>query len=473
MFQRLLFLLLCPLTFQQQDNIFFRDEVQDIGSPCRAQSGLGTCVLNRNCRDPFGGYFSTNKKSAICFFKDRTTPIVCCPNNQVVQDDEQGLPSSTSWEDLFPQIPSLKPTKRPPSRPDRVPVSMLNPKPMSDKVPRPQTMRISNARVPARPSFIPVSNIKPFPPISLQSPSNNPFPVVSEVSDVVPAPASSQQLTRMSSIKCQEYTHNYTSDNSRTPEASFFTAVVGGIPAYAGEFPHMAAIGMEEGSAIKYFCGGSLISDRYILTAAHCFTRNLPKEILSVRLGELDLTKDDDGASPRDYKVEQVITHPEYKGSSVYNDLTLLRLSEKVEFNPFIRPACLAKDPGSADEGVTAYGWGHTSFGGVESPFLQKISLSIYETSTCEKTYLPSRRLAKGLDRTQICAGDPAGFRDTCQGDSGGPLSTMEYVEDIDTNMFHILGITSFGQGCGGEIPAIYTRVFSYLDWIEGIVWKS
>ncbi|XP_059610511.1 serine protease snake-like isoform X2 [Phlebotomus argentipes] len=426
MFQRLLFLLLCPLTFQQQDNIFFRDEVQDIGSPCRAQSGLGTCVLNRNCRDPFGGYFSTNKKSAICFFKDRTTPIVCCPNNQVVQDDEQGLPSSTSWEDLFPQIPSLKPTKRPPSRPDRVP-----------------------------------------------SPSNNPFPVVSEVSDVVPAPASSQQLTRMSSIKCQEYTHNYTSDNSRTPEASFFTAVVGGIPAYAGEFPHMAAIGMEEGSAIKYFCGGSLISDRYILTAAHCFTRNLPKEILSVRLGELDLTKDDDGASPRDYKVEQVITHPEYKGSSVYNDLTLLRLSEKVEFNPFIRPACLAKDPGSADEGVTAYGWGHTSFGGVESPFLQKISLSIYETSTCEKTYLPSRRLAKGLDRTQICAGDPAGFRDTCQGDSGGPLSTMEYVEDIDTNMFHILGITSFGQGCGGEIPAIYTRVFSYLDWIEGIVWKS
>uniref|UniRef100_A0A6B2EGH1 Putative serine protease 18d n=1 Tax=Phlebotomus kandelakii TaxID=1109342 RepID=A0A6B2EGH1_9DIPT len=448
--RHLLIFLLCPVFSLQQDNIYFRDEVLDIGSPCRSPKGIGTCVLGSNCRDPFGGFFTNNRKSSICFFKDSKTPVICCPNDKLLQED--GVPSSTSWEDIFPPLPTLRPPKTT-SKPESSPISDKMPDPFPDPV----FVKLNLTLTPLT---------KPSP-----TPSTNTPAAVTAVPAQVSAP-SSPALTTLSSIKCQEYSQNYTVGDGVEVEGIIYTAVVGGIPANLGEFPHMAVIGMPDpdGNSTKWFCGGSLISERYILTAAHCIIRTIPTVI---RLGELDITRDNDGATPQDYGVETIISHPDYKGSSVYNDLALIRLDKNVEFNQFIRPACLAKEWTSSDSRVTAYGWGHTSFGGVESPVLMKIPLTVYATKECSDNYPASRRLRTGIMNTQICAGDPDGFRDTCQGDSGGPISMSEYIEDINASIFYILGVTSFGQGCGGVIPAIYTNVFSYSEWIEGIVWKA
>ncbi|XP_055696327.1 venom protease-like [Lutzomyia longipalpis] len=419
MSEKFIFFLILPtiLSFPQ-DNIYFRDETIEIGSRCRAAEGFGTCVLDKNCRDNKGQY-SINKRPIICFFHEMQSPVICCPNNLVVQEEKS---SSPSWEDTFTRRPSAKPN---------------------------QANQSDNLENPPQPpaTFAPI--------VPAQAP--------------VDAPAA---LTRISAKKCQEYSKNFTNEMYVEPPSVFHISVVGGVPANLGEFPHMAALGNPDpdGNGTKFFCGGSLISERYILTAAHCVGQTVPTV---VRLGELDLTKDDDGATPRDYGIEQIFSHPDYKGSSVYSDIALIRLNETVEFYKLVRPACLPQNATEEGLGLAAYGWGHTSFGGTESPFLQKVTLSVFTKEECTPNYPPSRRLKDGLRENQICAGDYSGLKDTCQGDSGGPLSIYTYNEDAFANIYHILGVTSFGQGCGGATPAIYTRVFAYLDWIENIVWNS
>jgi secreted trypsin-like serine protease len=101
--------------------------------------------------------------------------------------------------------------------------------------------------------------------------------------------------------------------------------------------------------------------------------------------------------------------------------------------------------------------------------YLQKVTLQLLNTSTCQPSYRNRRNLKKGIVNEQLCAGDLSGDRDTCQGDSGGPLQIKdkEYICS-----YHLIGITSFGIGCGGKaVPSVYTRASSYLDWIESVVW--
>ena len=113
-------------------------------------------------------------------------------------------------------------------------------------------------------------------------------------------------------------------------------------------------------------------------------------------------------------------------------------------------------------------GWGSTSFAGPTSEYLLKAELSTVPLETCRKLYGRGRKLVNGIIASQICAGDPAGEKDTCQGDSGGPL---QLKEKKGSNYF-IVGITSFGRSCAGvNNPAIYTNVYSFVPWIDSIVW--
>ncbi|EDV92714.1 GH18677 [Drosophila grimshawi] len=239
--------------------------------------------------------------------------------------------------------------------------------------------------------------------------------------------------------------------------------IVGGSPADPKEFPHIARLGNRNATdnTTKWFCGGTLISNRLVLTAAHClYSEN--GEVNVVRLGELDFSTDKDDADPEDFGVKAPIEHPDFNYQMLYNDIALLQLDRIVNFNFYKHPACLPFKTGAASKTFIAIGWGDKKFAGRPSEELRKVQLNNFgnRCSTIDVDELPNGYNSS----TQICIGSSE-RKDTCSGDSGGPL--LNYHEEYPC-MYHVMGITSFGTGCGTpNVPSIYTLVHFYLDWIK------
>ncbi|KAK4881826.1 hypothetical protein RN001_005145 [Aquatica leii] len=249
--------------------------------------------------------------------------------------------------------------------------------------------------------------------------------------------------------------------------------IVGGVATKPQEFPHMALIGFDgENNQILWQCGGTLISDEFILTAAHCLYDLQLGEPKYVRIGELRLDSERDDADVQDFNIIERIRHPNYTPPSQYNDIALLRLHKKARLNPYARPACLNVNSVLSARKAVASGWGKVGYTSDVSKDLLKVTLEFFTNAECNATYRSNIgvRLRNGIvDATQICAGSHKEAKDTCQGDSGGPL---QIVHPQVFCMYSIVGITSFGKACGvANVPGVYTRVSNYIDWIEKIVW--
>ncbi|KYB25041.1 hypothetical protein TcasGA2_TC031075 [Tribolium castaneum] len=278
------------------------------------------------------------------------------------------------------------------------------------------------------------------------------------------SPRSSRRRSKSWSMprKCQEYKHRI------KRRASVVTYIFGGSASRSREFPHMAALGY--GQPIEWLCGGSLISERFVLTAAHCLATSNLGELVRVRLGDLDLQSVTDDAQPQDYRVSQKIIHPSYHAPAQYDDIALIRLDRDVQFSPYIAPICLETQKNLPNYNFIATGWGKTEVGGSQSDILMKVDLEYFSNQICRQNYanVGSEYLSRGVDdNSQICAGSRKDGKDTCQGDSGGPLQ-------IRTDVLYLVGITSFGKICGiPNSPGVYTRVSYYIPWIERIVWPQ
>lgn len=243
---------------------------------------------------------------------------------------------------------------------------------------------------------------------------------------------------------------------------------MGGKESHIGENPHFALIGWKNPTQdrIDFNCGGTLISDRYILSAAHCLLYKGQRPNI-VRLGEYDLNRDDD--SPHmDYGID-FFTRP--KDFKFYNDIALLRLDKNVIFTVNIRPACLWNKEEIDTKKAVAVGFGYTEYLGESSKVMRQVMLDLIDQKTCNELVTHSRRLKYGVIDKQMCATVLAGGRDTCAGDSGGPL---QISFNSDPCIKYVVGVTSLGKMCGVKnSPGVYTKVSKYLDWIENIVWNS
>lgn len=249
--------------------------------------------------------------------------------------------------------------------------------------------------------------------------------------------------------------------------------IVGGTQVELDEHPWMALLRYDKPRGFGYYCGGVLISSRYVLTAAHCVKgQDLPYNwrLSQVRLGEWntsstrDCTKSGCSDPPVDVAVERIIAHENYDpaNENQHNDIALLRLSNNVRFTDYVKPICLPlNERRSTFEGygMEVAGWGKTESKS-ESDVKLKVTVPVVSQSECRNVF---GRVNRRIVDTQICAGGLSG-KDSCRGDSGGSL--MAYSSDNRNWM--AVGVVSYGPSpCGTKgWPGVYTRVGSYIDWI-------
>lgn len=244
--------------------------------------------------------------------------------------------------------------------------------------------------------------------------------------------------------------------------------IVGGQNASKNEFPHMALLGFGNEAFVIWSCGGTLISENFILTAGHCIGHRDAGRVTYAYLGALARNEVTDSSNR--YEIKTIHKHPEYESPSTYHDIALLELDRRVLLDALTKPACLHTGDPIGDEQGWATGWGFTQDGGWSAETLQKVQLNKFSTFDCLIHYAPFREGTRGFDKdTQICYGHKSQAKDTCRGDSGGPLQIKHKKINC---MWLVLGVTSFGKKCGsiGE-PGIYTKVSHYVPWIESIVW--
>ncbi|EZA61689.1 hypothetical protein DMN91_003623 [Ooceraea biroi] len=236
-----------------------------------------------------------------------------------------------------------------------------------------------------------------------------------------------------------------------------------------GEYPWQVAILKKDPTESVYVCGGTLISSRHIITAAHCVKTHAGRD-LRARLGEWDVNHDVEFYPYIERDIVSVFVHPEFYAGTLANDIAILKLDHDVDFgkNPHISPACL---PDKHDDFTGARcwttGWGKDAFGdyGKYQNILKEVDVPIVSNHVCEqqmrRTRLgPSFNLHPGF----VCAGGEEG-KDACKGDGGGPMVCERHGH------WQVTGVVSWGIGCGQVgVPGVYARVSHYLDWIRQIV---
>ena len=232
--------------------------------------------------------------------------------------------------------------------------------------------------------------------------------------------------------------------------------IIGGINSTTQKWPWVVAlINSSQTDEKGFFCGGTLIAERWVLTAAHCLEK-LNSSDLTVILGQDSLNN----LQGETLRVNRIVIHPFYNKDSLFNDLALVQLSSATQREPLqiLDKESLQNLP---NKEAIALGWGNITTdtrNSVLPDTLQQVSLPIISNALCRYT----ANVFDGM----ICAGVTEGGQDTCSGDSGGPL----IVFDKTSNHWRHTGITSFGTAdeCGqADFYGIYTRSPEYQDFIK------
>ena len=240
--------------------------------------------------------------------------------------------------------------------------------------------------------------------------------------------------------------------------------IVGGTAATMAEFPYQVLVLVN-----GYVCGGSLIANQYVLTAAHCSVDDFgdPYSANKFRVyaglqNRGSLAKNHLNPYFQQRLVSAVAVHARYDPDSEDFDVAVLKLNAAVTPSVGVKVVKLAKTSTSfnplyaAGKMATVSGWGTTTYGGSVSNVLRKVQVPMVSTAACNAYY------GGGITGRMACAGYAIGGKDSCQGDSGGPLVTTQGATKIQ------IGIVSYGVGCAlARYPGVYTKVSTVFPWIK------
>ncbi|XP_016957786.1 venom serine protease [Drosophila biarmipes] len=241
--------------------------------------------------------------------------------------------------------------------------------------------------------------------------------------------------------------------------------IANGQDAAANEYPSYAAL-KDATSGTASFCGGTIVSHRYILTAAHCvYMVNKATDVVAI-VGTNSLK------SPsryyRQYGIVQMIPHEQYVSDPVNNDIAVLITADNIQWSRGVGPICLPP-PGTTSpfsyDIVDVIGFGTTKFAGPTAASLQKVNLNVVSNQDCQTEYKNVATIYSG----QMCTYDYSGTgRDSCQFDSGGPVILRKSKQ-------FLVGIISFGKNCAAsQYPmGVNTRITTYMYWIRQKIGNS
>ncbi|XP_033976107.1 vitamin K-dependent protein C-like [Trematomus bernacchii] len=228
--------------------------------------------------------------------------------------------------------------------------------------------------------------------------------------------------------------------------------IVGGVLEKLGGSPWQVLLRRADGYG---FCGGTLVSDRWVVSAAHC----LEESVDHVTIGDYDKRRPD--PMEQQLKVQKVFVHPHFHSFTFDSDIALLFLSGPVRRGPTAAPACLP-DPHLSryllqeDSRGVVSGWGLTRHMGRSSRFLRKVTLPVIGQQTC------SSSTNQVITDNMFCAGFLDVAMDACGGDSGGP-----FVQNHRGTWF-LTGVVSWGEGCAAKGRfGVYSRIGNFLNWIR------
>ncbi|NWR76853.1 CTRL protease, partial [Centropus unirufus] len=228
--------------------------------------------------------------------------------------------------------------------------------------------------------------------------------------------------------------------------------IINGQSAVPGAWPWQVSLQTRSRS---HFCGGSLINENWVVTAAHC---EFNPYYHIVVLGEHDLVSNTEVVQVR--TVTKVITNPNWDPSTFNNDIALLKLSSPAQLGPRVSPVCLAPAKLALPTNLQCVttGWGRTNVNSQALAVrLQQVALPLISTSQCRQHW------GNRITSSMLCAGGVGAS--SCQGDSGGPLVFW------DGNTWTLIGIVSWGtSNCNIYTPAMYTRVSQFRNWIDSVV---
>ncbi len=258
---------------------------------------------------------------------------------------------------------------------------------------------------------------------------------------IVPGPGSYQVHVDL------PFGQRFATDQKRAP-------IIGGSDAGASDYGFMVALAFRSGSSVFQFCGGTLITDRHVVTAAHC-SAGIGIDEVAVVGGTLDWA-----SGGQVIGVDKITMHPKFTFDAAEgHDIAVWTLAEPMTFDGMTTIDLLGDDTSAlaaAGTLATTVGWGVSDRA---SPLLQHVHVPIVAETACAEVY-PT---ATSFD-TQICAGALEGGVDSCQGDSGGPL----LVRDPARQVWMQAGITSYGDGCAlPDTPGVYSRVSALSAWAK------